>query len=103
MNLQQLLEVDLNQRLQERPELLANTEACLQLEVEGEYWHINLKKERAVKNGHHPEPDLELSLAKQDLRKLIEGKLNIPMALAFQKIKVNGNPMLLMKLKELFG
>lgn len=102
MNLQELFEVDLNQKLEAEPELLRDSKEVFQLEIDNQCWHIDFLDSRQVKPGKHPQPDCSIQMSLADLEKLMEGSLNVPMAVAMRKIKISGNLKLIPKLVKLF-
>lgn len=104
MDLNELLGKRLNQKLSEKPSLLADFSAVVQLEVGREIWHLDPQREdEFIQCGAHSAPDCSIQMSENDFEKLIHRELNIPLALAFRKIKIKGNPVYLSKLKELFG
>lgn len=104
MNLEELLEKKLNERLHQEPELIRKLGAVIQLEIDSQTWHLDpSRKSDFVQAGCHPHPDCSIHISKNDFEKLIRRELNIPLALAFRKIKISGNPLYFGKLKELFS
>ncbi len=103
MDLDQLFEVDLNQKLSRDPNLLKDVSAIYQLKVGEKTWHVDLGKDRKVSGGAHSSPDLSIEMPVEAFENLIHGKLNITWALATRKIKISGSLSHLARLKELFA
>lgn len=104
MDAKRLMEVELNRKLEEDSSLLEGRTDCFQLQVGEDVWHLNLSHARRVNAGQaDSEPDLAIEIEPKAFSKLAEGRLNLPLALATRKIKVQGNPMLVKNLLELFG
>ncbi|PIR22189.1 MAG: hypothetical protein COV44_09235 [Deltaproteobacteria bacterium CG11_big_fil_rev_8_21_14_0_20_45_16] len=102
MELKKFFEIDLNQKLASHPEALANTSASYQLNIGGEFFSLNLAKERKIYCAALDNADCSIQISKADFEKLVSGSLNIPLALTFGKIKIKGDLLLFAKLRELF-
>lgn len=98
----QFFESFLNAKLAENAHVLADVEAIFQIQIDDYCCHLALPDERVIKAGQHPEPDCEIQMNQKTFDKMIEGNLNIPLALATRKIKASGNLSLFTKLRELF-
>lgn len=102
MDLKQFFEVELNQKLESHPDLLSDSQNSFELEIGSECWHIDFAKQRRIVFGAHPQPDCRIRMKTEQFEKLLKGQLNVPLALAMRKIRVEGNLKLLSSLTGLF-
>jgi len=102
VDLKNLFEVELNNKIESSPEILANSDACFEMNIDNYACHLDLKTARRIVAGKAKSADCSISMNSEIFQKLLDGKLNIPMALATRKIKISGNLALFAKLRELF-
>ncbi|TVQ79862.1 MAG: hypothetical protein EA369_03685 [Bradymonadales bacterium] len=102
MSLHDFFEVTVNQYLQAKADRLQARAGVYQIKIDAEIWHIDLSRSPIkVESGEAPNPDCALELSEEDFQKLIEGKLNIPWALATRKLKLRGDLKKVYELREL--
>jgi len=102
MDLKAFFETELNQRLRKDPSLFEGSQSSYELSIDDYVCHLNLKNGREIKSGPLEEAKCRIKMSKNDFEKMIDGKLNIPMALAMRKIKVGGDLVMFAQLRELF-
>lgn len=102
MDLKNLFEVELNNKIESSSEILSNSDACFEINIDNYSCHLDLKSARRIIAGKANSADCCISMNSEVFQKLLDGKLNIPLALATRKIKVSGNLALFAKLRELF-
>lgn len=102
MDLENFFEKELNQRLQESPELFEGSSSSYELSIDDYICHLNLENSREIKTGPDGNAKCKIQMSEKDFEKMIDGKLNIPLALAMRKIKVSGDLVMFAKLRELF-
>ncbi len=98
------LETELNEKIEAAPDIFDDLNCVYQLTVGDENWHLDLraKGKRKIVSGCPEKADCRIGMSIDNLEKLAAGKLNIPLAIAFGKFKISGNPKLALKLVELF-
>ncbi len=92
-------------RVAENPDLAGKIGASFQFNLTGEQknsWVIDLKNAAEVRRGELPGADCTISMSDADFVALATGKLNPMAAFSSGKLKLQGNPMIAMKLQGLF-
>lgn len=102
MDYQHFFEIDLNQRLRSHPDVLSDVNAVYQFELEDQIWHIDLRGERQIKPGAHPEPDCTIQTQAETFQKILDNKAALVLALLTGKIKILGKKKLSIHLQEFF-
>lgn len=93
------------QRLAAAPELAVKVGACFLFRLSGQQggnWVVDMRGAGKVRPGETETPDCVLTLSDDDFVALATGNLNPMAAFASGKLKIQGNPMLAMKLQNLF-
>lgn len=92
-------------RVAENPDLANKIGASFQFNLTGDQggaWLIDLKESAEVRSGNLDRADCTIAMSDVDFVALATGKLNPMAAFTSGKLKLQGNPMLAMKLQGLF-
>jgi putative sterol carrier protein len=93
------------QRVVDNPGLATKVNASFQFNLTGDQssnWVINMKNAAEVRQGEMEGADCTITISDADFVALATGKLNPMTAFSSGKLKVQGNPMVAMKLQSLF-
>lgn len=93
------------QRIATNPEMAAKIGACFLFRLSGAQggsWVVDMREAGEVRPGEVETPDCTLSLSDNDFVALAAGELNPMAAFSSGKLKIQGNPMLAMRLQSLF-
>jgi len=97
-------ETKMNQKLKDHPEKLSKLSGIYEFKVDDSSWILDLDaKTKTIRAGSETKFDCRIMISDENFRKLIEGNLNIPLALMTRKIKIEGSKMMALKLQELFA
>ena len=92
-------------RVADNPDLAAKIGASFQFNLTGEQggnWLVNVKNAAEVRSGVLDSADCTITIADADFVALATGQLNPMTAFSSGKLKLQGNPMVAMKLQSLF-
>jgi putative sterol carrier protein len=99
----ELFEIKLNEKLKQKPEILNEFKAALQISIDEKTWFFDPQALGPwIFSGKNENAACSISMTASNFEKLIKGKLNIPLAIALRKIKVSGNLTHLIPLRKLF-
>jgi putative sterol carrier protein len=104
MDIKSFFEGELQTQLSQREDILTDEKGIYQIKIDNQAWYVNLnERPLQIITGEASAPDCCLEISEADFSKLIQGQLNIPMALLTRRLKFRGELSRIHRLKELLS
>jgi putative sterol carrier protein len=94
----------LNRKLKEDPSLMEGFDCSYQFKIGSQNWALDLTASapHKIEAKELKDADCSIEMSEENFEKLAQGKLAVPMALLFGKIKLSGDKILATRLTKLF-